>query len=288
MPRDAVAKPPFRWKRFLLRGSLIATGMWAVATVSAKYLENDLVFPGETASRAWSEPSDPATQDVWLASADGTKLHAWYLRCEGGEGAILFSHGNGGNLSHRDERIHRLRAAFRRSVLVYDYPGYGKSEGRPTEAGILAAGDAALKWLAEKHPPDRIAFCGESLGGAVAVDLATRHECEGLVLLSTFESLPRAAKCKFPLLPCETLMSNRFESFAKVPNIHVPLFMAHGDADEVIPLEQARRLFDAANEPKRFRVRLGGTHGMAFHPDICAEADAFLAQHRKSATRSAP
>lgn len=266
----------FRWSRFLVRWASFFLGLWILSTVLAKVLENDLVFPGEKASEVWFEPTDPKTQDVWVTSADGTDIHAWYLPCEGSDGAILFNHGNGGNVSHRDERIRRLRDTFHRSVLIYDYPGYGKSAGNPTEAGIVASGDAALVWLTAKHPAAKVILFGESLGGGVAVDLAARHECQGLVLFSTFESLPKAAKNRFPLLPCETLMANRFESCEKVPKIRRPLYIAHGDADEVIPLEQSRRLFEAANHPKKFRVRLGATHGAPFDPDVCEDARRFL------------
>lgn len=263
--------------------ALFLGGLWVVVMLIFKGLENSMVYPAMKASEGWSEPTDPATQEVWLSVKDGTKIHAWYLPCDGAVGAIHFSHGNGGNLSHRDEGIHRLRDSFRRSILIYDYPGYGKSEGTPTEAGVYAAGTAAWQWLQEKYPPNRIVLFGESLGGGVAVTLANRHECEGLVLFSTFTSLPKAAKAKMPWLPCETLMSNRFDNEAKLPGIRRPVFIAHGDADEVIPFEHSHRLFELANEPKRFRIRPGGTHNMPFDPAICEEARQFL-----DSTRSMP
>jgi uncharacterized protein len=262
---------------------LFVMGLFGAVIGLASYFENSLVFPGMKASEGWAMPSDPSTQDVWLTSADGTKIHAWYLPCEGATGAILFSHGNGGNLSHRDESIHQLRASFQRSILIYDYPGYGKSEGRPNEASVVAAGDAALAWLTQKHPAEQVILFGESLGGAVAVDIATRHDCQGLVLFSTFASLPKAAKELYMIIPCETLMSNRFDSISKMVTIRKPVFLCHGDADELISLKQAQRLFDAAQEPKRFRIRPGGTHNMPFDPAICEEARKFL-----DATRSTP
>ena len=259
----------FRWGLFLLI-------LWVAVMLIFKSLENSLVYPAMKASDGWSEPSDPATQEIWLSVKDGTKIHAWYLPCEGAAGAILFSHGNGGNLSHRDGGLRILRDTSRRSVLIYDYPGYGKSGGTPSESGVYDAGTAAWQWLQEKHPPNRIVLFGESLGGGVAVELATRHPCEGLVLFSTFTSLPKAAKAKMPWLPCETLMSNRFDNAAKLPGIRRPVYIAHGDADEVIPFDQSQRLFELANEPKRFRARAGGTHNMPFDPEICEEARRFL------------
>ncbi len=276
MSRTSRKRTLFRWSLFLL-----ALGIAPMLLLKA--FENDLVYPATKAADGWSEPGDPATRDVWLISSDGTKIHARHLPCEGATGAIHFSHGNGGNLSHRDGGMHILRDAFRRSVLIYDYPGYGKSEGRPTEPGVYAAADAAWEWLAQKHAPERIVLFGESLGGGVAVELATRHDCAGLVLFSTFESLPKAAKAKIPWMPCETLMSNRFDNAAKLPGIRTPVFIAHGDADEVIPFGHSQRLFELANEPKRLRTRPGGTHNMAFDPVICEEAARFI-----DTTRSAP
>ena len=124
---------------------------------------------------------------------------------------------------------------------------------------------------------------GESLGGAVAVDLATRHNCQGLILFSTFASLPKAAKELYRIIPCETLMSNRFDSISKIASIRKHVFISHGDADELISLKQAQRLFDAVQEPKRFRIRPGGTHNMPYDPAICDEARVFI-----DATRSTP
>ncbi len=265
-----------RWKRALFRWSLFLLAFGITPMLLLKPFENDLVYPATKAADGWSEPGDPETQDVWLNSADGTKIHAWYLPCDGAAGAIHFSHGNGGNLSHRGGSIRTLRDSFRRSVLIYDYPGYGKSDGRPTEAGVYAAADAAWDWLALKYPPERIVLFGESLGGGVAVELATRHDCAGLVLFSTFESLPKAAKAKIPWLPCETLMSNRFDSASKIARVRKPVFIAHGDSDEVIPFSHSQRLFELANAPKKFRLRPGSTHNMPYDPEVCEEARKFI------------
>ena len=124
-----------RRRRFLLRWALFLLLFWIAIMLIFKALENSLVYPGTKASDGWIEPTDPAIREVWLDSADGTKIHAWYLPSDGATGAIHFSHGNGGNLSHRDASIRMLRDSFHRSVFIYDYPGYGKSDGRPTEAG---------------------------------------------------------------------------------------------------------------------------------------------------------
>jgi len=267
-----------RLRRFVLRWFIFLGILLVLFMVIAKLFENKLVYPGDPASVSWSESLDRSVRNVEFTSSEETKIHGWFLPCDGGTGAILVSHGNGGNLSHRDSLIHQLRNAFNRSVLIYDYPGYGKSEGKPSEAGCYSAGTAALEWLeqTEKIPPNRVILFGESLGGGVAVELAIRHESEALLLFSTFATLPKAAKSKFPFLPCEWLMSNRFESVSKLPKYRKPVFISHGDADEVIPFAHGQLLFDAANEPKRFLARSGASHNSPISAELLQEARQFL------------
>src|SRR5262249_20051937 len=159
----------------------------------------------------------------------------------------------GGNLSHRGALMAALRSHLGRSVLAYDYPGYGKSDGEPTEPGCYAAGEAAYRWLTDerKVPANRILLLGESLGGGVAVELASRFDHEALVLVFSFTSLPAAARCHYPWLPCGLLMSNRYDNLSKIGRCHRPVFITHGTADEIVPFRQGEELFAAANEPKR-------------------------------------
>jgi uncharacterized protein len=139
-------------------------------------------------------------------------------------------------------------------VLIFDYRGYGRSEGKPSEAGVLADARAARAWLADREQlsSSDIVLLGESLGGAVAVDLAARDGARALVLESTFSSLPEVAAHHYPFLPVRWLMQTRFDSAAKIGDYHGPLLMAHGDADTIVPLSFGRRLFESANQPKRF------------------------------------
>jgi fermentation-respiration switch protein FrsA (DUF1100 family) len=150
-----------------------------------------------------------------------------------------------------------------RAVVVFDYPGYGKSTGCATEAGCYAAGDAAVRWLqVDQHvPAGEIVFVGESMGGAIAVELATRYPCQLLVLEGAFTSFPDMAQYRFPIFPCRYVVHNRMDNAAKIGRVRCPVLIAHGTADDVVPFNQGERLFAAANEPKRF-IRLEG-HG---HP----------------------
>ena len=228
-------------------------------------LETSLVFRPSTAAEAWEKPEHPSTQDVWLTSADGTKLHGWWLPpADPAAGAVLVAHGNGGNITHRGRMAADLNRVLGAGVLLFDYPGYGKSEGRPTEQGCYAAGEAAYRWLTDeaKVPANRVVLLGESLGGGTAVELATRHDHRALVLVFTFTSLPAVAKVHYPWLPTHMLMRTRFDNLSKMGRCTRPVFVAHGTADEVVPFAHGEALFSAAKEPKAFLRLDGFTHNL--------------------------
>jgi uncharacterized protein len=242
-------------------------------------LERNLVFRPSSAADSWKDPIDPSTEDLSLVSADGTKLHAWWLPGrDRAAGAFLVAHGNGGNLSHRGQLAADLQNATGAGVLMFDYPGYGKSEGKPTEEGCYAAGEAVFEWLttAAKVPAARIVLMGESLGGGTAIELATRHDHRALVLLYTFTSLPAAAKSHFPFLPTKQLMRTRFDNLDKIGKCHRPVFIAHGPIDEVIPFSHGQTLFAAANPPKEFLQLDGHGHHVPKGDVLCAPLSRFL------------
>lgn len=243
------------WKRRLRRLAVVAVGSYLVVLVLFKSLENSLVYHPTTAAEAWLPPPSGRVEDVWLTTPGGDNIHGWWLPTDDPTpaGAILLCHGNGGNLSHRGRMMADLTAATGLPVLAFDYPGYGKSDGKPNETGCYDAGLAALKWLFDKGiPTANVVILGESLGGGVATELAARMPPRALVLVKTFTSLPAAAKWHYPWLPTHTLMSNRFDSLAKLPKLTCPVFVAHGTADRVVPFAHAEQLFATANEPKRF------------------------------------
>jgi uncharacterized protein len=241
------------------------------------FFEQSLVFfPTRYPDGAW-HPSDLTFEDAEFRAADGTRLHGWFVPCDNPRAVILFSHGNGGNLSHRADilrELHRLRAA----VMIYDYRGYGRSEGSPDEPGILADARAARAWLAKRAGigEREIVQMGESLGGGVAVDLAAADGARGLVLISTFTSLPDIGSIHYPWLPVRLLMRNRLDSLSMIANYHGPLLQIHGDADTIIPYSNGRRLFDAANEPKRFITVHGADHNDLPGAEFYRAIDEFL------------
>jgi hypothetical protein len=244
-------------------------------------VENWLLFPGAS-DRGWlPPPANLAVREIELLSATGDRIHAWFSAPPSWtpqQGAILYSHGNGGNLSHRAFLIQRWRKELNRAVLIYDYPGYGKSAGRPTETGCYEAGEAAYRWLVEdqKVPAHTLLFLGSSLGGAVATELATRHECLALVLCSPFTSFPDMAHKSFPWLPGRWLVRNRFDNLGKIGTIDCPVFITHGKADRLIPLWMSERLHASANEPKQFMAIADLGHGQPHQAEFFTALRTFL------------
>jgi fermentation-respiration switch protein FrsA (DUF1100 family) len=249
-------------------------------------LEDRLLFPGATFALSGTEP--PAylgARPLRLSSSCGDTIHAWFSAPPGWEprhGAVLDSHGNGSNLTPLAGRGWRWRQALRRAVLLYDYPGYGKSTGRPSEAGCYAAGEAAYRWLVEecKVPEGEVILVGESMGEAIATELATRHPARLLVLQGAFTSMPDMAQHRFPMYPARFVVHARMDNEAKIGHVLCPVFITHGTADRVVPFRQGERLFEAAREPKRFWPVEGGKHAPPGAREFFAAVKAFLDEPR--------
>jgi hypothetical protein len=246
------------------------------------YLERKLVFRPNSTAESWLKPEDPRSVDVTFPSSDGNTIHARWIPPETpAHGAVLLAHGNGGNLTHRGKLAAELRFALGTGVLAFDYPGYGKSTGTPTEAGCYASGEAAYQWLLREQEiaPNRVILLGESLGGGTAVELATRHEHRALVLVFTFTTLPAAAKHHFPFLPVHTFMRTRFNNIEKLGRCPRPVFLVHGTKDRTVPFAHSEQLFAIANEPKHF-VRLEDKgHDMFISSLYMEELAKFLSKH---------
>lgn len=238
----------------MLLASLMLAGCapWSTPKGPLAMLEQRLVFaPSQYPAGDWNPPS-LNKEDVWFTSADGTRLHGWYCPVHHPRATILYLHGNGGNITSRADVVCQLQK-LNVTVFIFDYRGYGRSEGRPSEKGVLDDARAARRWLAERDrlSEQQIVLLGRSLGGGVAVDLAT-DGARGLILQSTFTSLPDVADEHTHLLPVQHLMRNRLDSLSKIAQYHGPLFISHGEDDRLIPMEQGRALFDRAPGPKQF------------------------------------
>jgi fermentation-respiration switch protein FrsA (DUF1100 family) len=242
--------------------------------------ENSHVFvPAKYPAGNW-KPAAYTFEDVWFQAEDGTRLNGWYCPHEEPQAVILLAHGNAGNITHTVPLLKRLHDQHRVSVLAFDYRGYGKSDGQPEEAGILEDTRAARKWLAQRANLDEhdVVLMGHSLGGGAAVDLAARDGARGLVLLSTFTSLPAVASHHWPLLPTSLLMHNRLESISKIDKYDGPLLQVHGDQDRIIPIAQGQELFARAHRPKRFIISPGGDHNDPPPEEFDKALDEFLAK----------
>jgi len=202
-------------------------------------------------------------EDVYVDTDDGKKLNAWLVPAEGARYTLLFFHGNGGNISHRVEKILMLNK-LGLSILIFDYRGYGRSTGRPTEGGLYKDAQAVYRYLVSRKgvSPEGLIFYGESLGGAVAIELANKRKVKALITECTFSSVRDVARTVYPYLP-SFFISPSFNSLDKIKNINIPKLIIHSKNDEIIPFKQSIKLFEAAPEPKTHLV-LTGSHNNCF------------------------
>jgi fermentation-respiration switch protein FrsA (DUF1100 family) len=212
-------------------------------------------------------------EDLWLTASDGVKLHAWFIPAANERGILLLCHGNGGNISHRVESA----AIYRRiglSVLMFDYRGYGKSEGSPNEKGTYRDAQAAWEYLTGERriAADRVIVLGRSLGGAVASHLAGRQAPAGLIVESAFSSVPDMGARLYPYLPVRRLSRYKYDTAAHVRNVRCPILVMHSRQDEIVPFEMGRKVFEAANEPKTF-VEITGGHNDGYFVSVEAYTD---------------
>jgi pimeloyl-ACP methyl ester carboxylesterase len=249
--------------------------------------EDYLVFRPVSATAQWFDPlKSTPYQDLFLSLDDGIQISARWFPCADSAKAILYCHPRNGNLSIalKSDKVEEWQRRANRSVLVFDYPGYGKSTGRPTEAGCYRAAQAAYLWLTVQQgvDSDDLLVVGRSMGTGVAVDLASRNPCEGLVLISPFTTLPDAGQYRCPVLPARWLMRNRFDNLSKIPDCQCPVLIVHGTHDDWVPVEQARRLLAAAHQPKWLSIVEGADHGDKVLASFFETLRAFLSETSKS------
>jgi pimeloyl-ACP methyl ester carboxylesterase len=252
-----------------------------IALLILMLFENRFIYFPTTAAEEWLEPADLPHQDVTLVLSSGADIHAWWCPRPGADSALLYCHGNAGNLSHRAPTYRKLQDELNVSIMAFDYPGYGKSTGTPNEVSCCGAGECAFNWVSQEGhiPAERIILFGESLGGGVATDLASRYPCRALVLFRTFASVPAVAREVLPFLPTGLLMRNRFDNVTKLHSIHCPVFIGHGDADTLISPHHAQRLYETANEPKLLFWEANTNHNEPMTPEFRTALRQFLGQH---------
>jgi fermentation-respiration switch protein FrsA (DUF1100 family) len=245
--------------RIAARAARIALVVVLIGTLLLMAFQDRLLY--HPTAELWTTPASaglPFTE-VTLATDDGVRLHAWHVRAPAARALVVVCHGNAGNVADRVP----MAEAFARAgldTLLFDYRGYGRSAGRPSEEGLYHDGEAARRWAEQRGLP--VVLYGESLGGAVAVDLASRHPPALLVVQSSFTSLPDLAA---RLIPFGNLLArSRFASLQKMPRVRATLLVVHGDRDELVPYAMGQRLLAAATGPRELLTVAGGHHNDMF------------------------
>jgi fermentation-respiration switch protein FrsA (DUF1100 family) len=235
---------------------LLVAALWAVQRRLIYFPLPEEVAPVATAL--------PGAEDVSFQTSDGLRLGAWFLPVAGAESSatMLVFNGNAGDRSFRAPLAAALSQAGL-SVLLFDYRGYGRNLGTPSEAGLLRDARAARAYLAGRNDvdPNRVVYFGESLGAAVAVALAAEQPPAALVLRSPFTSLAEMGRLHYPFLPLvSVLLRDRFDSIERIPHVRCPVLVIAGEQDRIVPITQSRRLYEAAHDPKQFELIPGADH----------------------------
>lgn len=215
---------------------------------------------------------------IELTTTDGERLAAWYAAPQPGNPIFLFFHGKGGGLERKKWRWQRIRDAGA-GILALSYRGYPGSTGTPTEAGINRDAAAAYKWLNARHPADHIVLHGLSLGTGVAVTLATKIKARALILEAPYTAVVDVAAERYPFLPVRQLLWDRYLSRERIASVGMPVLIAHGTGDTVIPFAHAKRLYRRATKPKHLAAMPGSDHNTLVRDGLYRHIWRFLAQH---------
>jgi fermentation-respiration switch protein FrsA (DUF1100 family) len=249
------------WILFGIPGFFILLYLAAMALFSN--LQRWLIYYPNYPSREISEnPQEHGLpfDEVRFTASDGIELFGWYIPVEDARGTMLFCHGNAGNISHRMASI-KIFLGLQLNVFIFDYRGYGASSGSVSEKGTYRDVEAAWDYLVSEKgiPPSEIIIFGRSLGGAIAAWVAQNRDAKALIIESTFTSIPDIGAVLYPFLPVRLLARYRYSTISYLADVRCPVLIVHSMDDEMIPVEHAQRLFDAAGEPKEM-LELRGTH----------------------------
>ena len=257
-------------------------GIYAVFIALIFVFQSHFVYYPERALSADPGAIGLYFDSVSFETTDGVKLSGWFVPSDSARGVILLCHGNGGNISHRLESIyifHQLGL----DTFIFDYRGYGQSQGKPTELGTYQDAEAAWRHLIKKRQvnPNKVIIAGRSIGGAIASWLAQRHAPGALILESTFTSAGDLASKMYPYLPVKLFLRFDYNTADYLGRVDCPVLIVHSRQDELIPFSQGRQLFEIANEPKKF-LEITGTHneGYITSGELYEEGlNAFISEH---------
>lgn len=258
---DDESRTPPQGDRLLRYGlpSLIAAGTMGLLEVARSRYQSGQVFnPTRHPTGQWDPSEEGLTfEDVDFRSEDGTQLHGWWFQHDEAEMSLVYCHGNRGSIADRVDTFAQL-LRLKVNVFAFDYRGYGKSEGSPSEQGVFADARAAIDHVAGARGIglDGVLLFGHSLGGAIAIDAALHRAVSGLVVQSSFTQLSDMAKHRHPDIPMHWIVRNEFRSIEKVPHLEMPKLFIHGGSDQTVPFEHGQALYSAAAAPKEF-LRIG-------------------------------
>jgi fermentation-respiration switch protein FrsA (DUF1100 family) len=247
---------------FIIKAALFLGAIILLLVFFRHFEKSNLYFPLRHLD---GTPADIGLEyeDVNITTGDGVEIHGWFVPARYPRATVIFSHGNGGNISHRLAKLQILNR-LGLSLLIYDYRGYGMSKGSPDEEGLYLDAEAVYDYLINRrkvNPGDIILF-GESLGAAVSADLALKHDVKGIIIEEGFPSVKAVARHYFPFIP-HFIYKSKYDSQEKLKDMKIPKLIFHSIDDEIIPYGMGKRLFDAAAEPKEF-IELRGGHNDAF------------------------
>ena len=268
------------WRRGVVLGVLA----YVLIGLGAACMESRFIFfPSRYPEGNWDAASMGLdAEDCWFTSADGTRLHGWFCRRAEPTGTVVWCHGNAAHLANRGPAIQAWQRHLGVQVFIFDYRGYGRSDGSPDEAGLYDDARAAYDYVVSRPDVDRsrLFVLGRSLGGAVGTQLVLDRPCNKLVLESAFTSIQAMAWRVMPLLtPFAYLMRSRFDTVNKVADVKVPVMVLHGTDDGLVPLSHGRAIYEAAPDPKRFFAIDGAGHNNITYvagADYWAALQAFL------------
>ncbi|MCK5287973.1 MAG: alpha/beta hydrolase [Candidatus Omnitrophica bacterium] len=248
---------------FMVKSFLFLIVIGLLIVVYIRYLEAKSVFFPYKGLDGDPSLMQLTYEDVFIKTADNVDLHGWFIPYPGSKFTMLYCHGNGGNITTRLDKLlimHQLQI----NIFAIDYRGYGRSKGVPTESGVYLDVKSAYDYLIHKLNlyPDNIILYGESLGGAIIVDLASKVEVGALILEGTFSSGKDIGKIIYPFIP-KIFIPNAYDSLKKIRDIRKPKLFIHSQIDKVIPFELGEKLYKASLEPKKF-ISIVGAHGTAF------------------------
>lgn len=261
----------------LLKWLIVAAAIYGGIVVLIYAAQRSLMYHPERLRTAPAAAGFGIAEEFTLDTADGEKVIVWHVPPRGDKPVVLYFHGNGGSLRLRADRFRSLTADGT-GLVALSYRGYGGSTGSPSEAGLIADGEAVYAFAAARYPAERIVAWGESLGSGVAVALASTNRIGHLILESPYTSAVDVGKRVYWFLPVRLLMKDTFFSDTRIGKVTAPVLVLHGERDDVVPFALGERLYALANEPKRFVSFPDGSHANLDQYGAQAAVRQFLAE----------